>query len=47
MEGFLVINKSKDIISYACIKHIKKLINKKERIGHAGTLDPFATCKNT
>jgi tRNA pseudouridine55 synthase len=43
MEGFLIINKPKDITSYACIKYIKKLIPTKEKIGHAGTLDPFAT----
>ena len=42
-EGFLFINKSKGISSFGCIKQIKKIIGKKIKIGHAGTLDPFAT----
>ena len=42
-EGFLLINKPKDLTSYDCVEHIKKLVGKKVKIGHAGTLDPFAT----
>ncbi|MEX0939771.1 MAG: tRNA pseudouridine(55) synthase TruB [Candidatus Babeliales bacterium] len=43
MEGFLFINKPADITSHDCINHIKKIFGKKIKIGHAGTLDPFAT----
>lgn len=41
--GFLFINKPKGITSYSCIAHIKKILKQKIKIGHAGTLDPFAT----
>ncbi|MBU1007502.1 tRNA pseudouridine(55) synthase TruB [Candidatus Dependentiae bacterium] len=43
--GYLLINKPKDITSFDCIRHIKKILNagRKVKIGHAGTLDPFAT----
>lgn len=47
--GFLLINKSVGISSYGCIGRIKKLLYdahvspKTLRIGHAGTLDPFAS----
>ena len=41
--GFLLVNKAKNISSYDCIRHIKKILNKKEKIGHAGTLDNFAS----
>lgn len=41
--GYLIINKPKDLTSFQCINKIKKIINKKIKIGHAGTLDPFAT----
>lgn len=43
IEGFLLINKPADISSYGCIARIKRIIGKKNKIGHAGTLDPFAT----
>ncbi len=41
--GFLLLNKPPHITSFACINHIKKIIQEKIKIGHAGTLDPFAT----
>jgi tRNA pseudouridine55 synthase len=46
--GFLLINKPVGISSYGCIGRIKKLLYNAQislktiRIGHAGTLDPFA-----
>ncbi len=41
--GFLLINKPADITSFSCVKHLKRVIREKIKIGHAGTLDPFAT----
>ena len=41
-EGILTINKPANITSYDVIREIKKIIGK-QKIGHAGTLDPFAT----
>jgi len=44
ISGFLLINKPKGISSFDCIRHIKKILNDRTiKIGHAGTLDPFAT----
>ena len=48
LRGVLIINKPKDISSFDCIRHIKRLLRqaniklKSFRIGHAGTLDNFA-----
>jgi tRNA pseudouridine55 synthase len=43
-SGYLLINKPKGITSFRCVNHIKKLLpQKKIKVGHAGTLDPFAT----
>ena len=41
-EGFLLINKPAGVTSFSCVLHLKKLLPKKTKIGHAGTLDPFA-----
>ncbi len=41
--GFLIINKPIDITSFDCIRHIKKILKQKIKIGHTGTLDDFAT----
>lgn len=42
--GFLLIHKPAGISSFFCVKRIKKLLrDKKLKIGHGGTLDPFAT----
>ncbi len=43
IDGILLINKEKDITSYDVIRKLKKILHKKQKIGHAGTLDPFAT----
>ena len=43
LTGFLLINKPKDISSFDCIRKLKKLLPKKTKIGHTGTLDNFAT----
>ncbi len=42
-SGILKINKPKGITSYDCIRHIKRILKTKIKIGHAGTLDPFAS----
>jgi tRNA pseudouridine55 synthase len=42
-SGILKINKPKGITSYDCIRHIKRILKTKTKIGHAGTLDPFAS----
>lgn len=42
-SGFLLLNKPKDISSFAAINSIKKLLPRKTKVGHAGTLDNFAT----
>ena len=43
MNGFLLVNKPAGITSYDAIRAIKKYLPKKTKIGHSGTLDPFAT----
>lgn len=43
LEGFLLINKPTGITSFDCIRHIRKIIGRSVKIGHAGTLDPFAS----
>lgn len=43
IDGFLLINKPQGLTSFDCVARIKKTINQKIKIGHAGTLDPFAT----
>jgi tRNA pseudouridine55 synthase len=42
-SGFLLVNKPVGMTSYSCINHIKRILQKKVKIGHAGTLDPFAS----
>ncbi len=43
-SGLIKINKPAGITSYDCIRHIKRILKaKKIKIGHAGTLDPFAS----
>jgi tRNA pseudouridine55 synthase len=42
-SGFLLINKPTGITSYGCIGYLKRIIRQKIKIGHAGTLDPFAS----
>lgn len=47
LTGFLLINKPVDISSFDCIRHLQKITRqaglKKLKIGHAGTLDVFAS----
>ena len=42
MNGWIFIDKPKNITSFRVIKRLKKILNIK-KIGHTGTLDPFAT----
>jgi tRNA pseudouridine55 synthase len=42
MDGVLILDKPKDLTSYDCIRKLKRLY-RFDKIGHAGTLDPFAT----
>jgi tRNA pseudouridine55 synthase len=41
-EGFLLIDKPEGITSFGVIARLRRVTGVK-RIGHAGTLDPFAT----
>ena len=41
MKGFLIVNKPKGITSFDAIKKIRTILREK-KIGHVGTLDPFA-----
>jgi len=42
MDGWIFLDKPKNITSFKVIKRLKKILNIK-KIGHSGTLDPFAT----
>ncbi len=42
MDGWLFIDKPKNVSSFQVIRRLRKSLNLK-KIGHAGTLDPFAT----
>ena len=47
MKGFCILNKPVGITSFDAIKQTKTMLKQKEnilekRVGHAGTLDPFA-----
>jgi tRNA pseudouridine55 synthase len=42
-NGIILIDKEKDITSYDVIRRLKKQFPRKYKIGHGGTLDPFAT----
>ena len=43
MNGFLLLDKDADWSSYDIIRKLKPLLSRKTKIGHAGSLDPFAT----
>jgi tRNA pseudouridine55 synthase len=43
IDGILLIDKEEGITSYDVIRKLKKSLPKGQKIGHAGTLDPFAT----
>ena len=42
MDGWIFLDKPKNITSFKVIKRLKKILGVK-KIGHTGTLDPFAT----
>ena len=42
MQGLLLIDKPKDMTSFAVVARVKRLCQTK-RVGHTGTLDPMAT----
>lgn len=41
MNGFILVNKKKDMTSRDVVNYLTKILNTK-KIGHTGTLDPFA-----
>ena len=43
IDGILLVDKKEGITSYDVIRQLKKYFPKGQKIGHAGTLDPFAT----
>lgn len=43
MIGFLNINKPASITSHTVVARIRRLVGRKTKVGHAGTLDPMAT----
>src|SRR5437868_788961 len=43
MEGILVLDKPAGISSARAVARVKRLLPRGTKIGHAGTLDPFAT----
>lgn len=43
IDGILLIDKEEGMTSYDVIRRLKYLLPRKYKIGHAGTLDPFAT----
>lgn len=43
IDGILLVDKREGITSYDVIRELKKVLPKGQKIGHAGTLDPFAT----
>ena len=42
MNGWVFIDKPKNLTSAQVVRKIKKILNVK-KVGHSGTLDPFAT----
>lgn len=42
LDGIILVNKQRDITSYDVIRKLKQVLPKGQKIGHAGTLDPFA-----
>ena len=43
MDGILLIDKPAGITSAGVVNSVKRLLPRRTKIGHAGTLDPFAT----
>jgi tRNA pseudouridine55 synthase len=42
IDGILIIDKEVGITSYDVIRKLKRILGKDQKIGHGGTLDPFA-----
>jgi tRNA pseudouridine55 synthase len=42
-NGLLLVNKPAGISSVDVLRHLKRVLSKNVKMGHAGTLDPFAT----
>ena len=42
MDGFIIVNKPKDLTSHAVCNKIRSILHTK-KVGHSGTLDPLAT----
>ena len=42
MDGFIIVNKPKDMTSHTVCNKIRRIMNTK-KVGHSGTLDPLAT----
>ena len=42
MDGFIIVNKPKDMTSHTVCNKIRSIMNTK-KVGHSGTLDPLAT----
>ena len=42
MDGFIIVNKPKDMTSHAVCNKIRSIMHTK-KVGHSGTLDPLAT----
>lgn len=43
IDGILLVDKEEGITSYDVIRKLKRFLPHKQKIGHGGTLDPFAT----
>ncbi len=43
IDGILIVDKQEGITSYDVIRKLKRVFEKGQKIGHAGTLDPIAT----
>jgi tRNA pseudouridine55 synthase len=43
MDGLVVLDKPRGITSAGAVGRVKRLLDRGTKIGHAGTLDPFAT----
>jgi|YNPBryantNP2012_1023418.scaffolds.fasta_scaffold00131_14 tRNA pseudouridine55 synthase len=41
MDGVILVNKNEDCTSFAIVKRVKRILRVK-KVGHGGTLDPFA-----
>jgi tRNA pseudouridine55 synthase len=43
LSGFLIVDKPKGITSHQVVERVRKLLGKRVKVGHTGTLDPLAT----